>query len=323
MDTKINKANQKLKAFELVLMGHPDKVCDLVSKTICDLNKGNRNAIECMWGNKLFVVSGETDKQWTDEELEKVVKDVLVKEIGLTKSEANSIKVINNLNIQSPEINAIVGDSGTGDNGIYFGGYHKVYSPVIAKMKEMCNALTAKVLKDWGYRTDGKFIFHVNPKGKITDLTLNIASSAKGMHDTTALIAFIHTFTGSDTSIIINPKGDWHKCFGFADCGLTGRKLACDGTCGLFSHGGGAMFGKDLSKADVTIPLYLSLLAKNNIGKKKVCTFSASSIIGDNNVDVYKDGKYWANISFNAMKSLITSGELDLFGHFEGAGLDY
>lgn len=310
-----------LKAFELVLRGHPDKVCDRVSQAICDSNKGGRNAIECMWGNNLFVISGETDYQWDTKKLTKLVKDLLINEIGLTTTEASGIEILNNLNIQSPEINEIVGENGTGDNGIYFGGYHKVYSPVIAKMKEMCNALTAKVLKEWGYRTDGKFIFHVTPKGEITDLTLNIASFKNKKVDETALVAFIHTFTGPTTSIEINPKGAWHKCFGFADCGLTGRKLACDGTCGLFSHGGGAMFGKDISKADVTIPLYLTLLAKYQNKGKRVCTFSASSIIGDEMIDVYKDDKFFAKIPFSSMKSIINSGTLNIFGSFDHSNM--
>lgn len=305
-----------LKAFELVLVGHPDKVCDLVSKTICEANRLGRNAVECMWGNRLFVVSGETDKKWKDDELDKLIRSVLVEKIGLKEEEVHSIEIVNNLNIQSAEINEIVGNQGTGDNGIYFGGYDKVYSPVILRMKRLCAALTAGVLRDWGYRTDGKFIFHVDERGRIEDLVINVASFKDVKTDPYALISFIHTFTGAETSVSVNPKGEWNKCFGFADCGLTGRKLACDGSCGLFSHGGGALFGKDVSKADVTVPLYLSHLAEKNIGKKKRCEFSASSIIGDTVLDVYKDGKPFKRIPFVEMKGFILNGDLDLFGVF-------
>lgn len=304
---------KSLKAFELVLMGHPDKVCDLVSKTVCDANRGGRNAIECCWGNKLFVVSGETDKRWTNGQISDLVRKVLHDDIGLTAEEVSSIEVRNNLNVQSSEINEIVGECGTGDNGIYFGGYHKVYSPVIERLKDMCAALTAPVLREWGYRTDGKFIFNVDKKGNVTDLTINCASF-ENVPNVEAFKNFIHTFTGSETIVIVNPKGDWHKCFGFADCGLTGRKLACDGTCGLFSHGGGAMFGKDISKADVTVPLFLEHLAKENIGRKKVCGFSAWSIIGDTNLEVFKDGKRFGVIPYSEMKEYVADKELNLFG---------
>lgn len=313
--------NKCVKAFELVLIGHPDKVCDLVSKAICDQNKGGRNAIECMWGNNLFIVSGETNKKWNSDELIEFVQNILRDIIGLTSDELSHMTVINNLQFQSEEINKIVGDVGTGDNGIYFGGYHKVYSPVIEKMKDMCSALDLSVLTEMGYRTDGKFIFTVDNKGNILDLTMNIASFEKeklGFEPKWAeLTSFIHSFTGAETTVSINPKGDWHKCFGFADCGLTGRKLACDGTCGLFSHGGGAMFGKDISKADITVPIFLNALAKQLIGKKKVCTLSASSIIGDAILDVYKNGKPFKRVSFVRMKEFVMNGYLTPFGKFE------
>ena len=308
------KKSAELKAFELVLVGHPDKVCDLVSKRICEKNPNGRNAIECMWGNKLFVVSGETSRKWDSTELDSFVRGILKFDIGLLDSELSSIMIVNNLNMQSAEISSIVGAHGTGDNGIYFGGYHKVYTPVILKMKAMCELLTASVLNEWGYRTDGKFIFHVDRKGNIVDLTINIASF-EGMHPNSAeLRSFIEAFTGVQAEISINPKGNWNKCFGFADCGLTGRKLACDGSCGLFSHGGGAMHGKDISKADVTVPLYLNHLAAMYVGRKKSCEFSASSVIGDTDLDVYKDGKYFDTIPFDVMKKFASERELSLFG---------
>lgn len=307
---------RNVRAFELVLIGHPDKVCDLVSKTICDSNKGGRNAIECCWGNKTFTINGETDRGWTDGQLAGLVRQILTKDIGLTAEEVTSINVINNLNVQSAEINDIVGESGTGDNGIYFGGYHKIYTPVINRLKTMCAALNAKVLKEWGYRTDGKFIFHVDHKGNVLDLTINCASFENVPFGPKAeeMKSFIRTFTGSQTMVTVNPKGDWHKCFGFADCGLTGRKLACDGSCGLFSHGGGAMFGKDISKADVTVPLYLSHLAEEHIGLRKVCGFEASSIIGDTELDVYRNGKKFGRISYSEMKEYVKNKELSVFG---------
>ena len=304
-----------LKAFELVLIGHPDKVCDLVSDTICKANPFGRNAIECMWGNELFVVSGETDKDWRESALVDLVRNVLLNTVGLKRSEVDRILIKNNLTVQSAEINTIVGDSGTGDNGIYFGGYHRVYSSVIQRMKDMCVALSAKVLRDWGYRTDGKFIFWVDKKGNIVDLVINCAKFADKDADAGALETFIHTFTGAATVVKVNPKGDWSHCFGFADCGLTGRKLACDGSCGLFAHGGGAMFGKDLSKADVTVPLCLNSLARSEIGKfKKSCVFSASSVIGDSFLNVYRDGKFFDYIRFSTMRDYVSARELDLFG---------
>lgn len=314
--------NKEIKSFELVLCGHPDKVCDAVSKAIADENVGGRNAIECMWGNKLFVVSGETNKQWSDDDLAMAVGKVLRDVVGLNVDELESLQIINNLNTQSAEINGIVGVSGTGDNGIYFGGYHRVYSPVIQKMKDLCVALNLSRLASLGYRTDGKFIFVVDSKGNVVEIVLNVAKFGGVTPRYNDLESFIRDFIvngglskHSELRILINPKGNWTNCFGFADCGLTGRKLACDGSCGLFPHGGGAMFGKDISKADITVPLYLSKLAEMHIGRfDRECIFSAASVIGDTMIDVFRNGKFFERVEFERMKGYLSKKNLDIFG---------
>jgi S-adenosylmethionine synthetase len=94
--------------------------------------------------------------------------------------------------------------------------------------------------------------------------------------------------------------------------------LACDGTCGLFSHGGGAMFGKDISKADVTVPLFLGMLAEQyankGIFKRKIVSLEASSIIGDKELTIYKNGRLFSKIPFKVMKDYVGSHELNIFG---------
>ncbi len=49
---------------------------------------------------------------------------------------------------------------------------------------------------------------------------------------------------------LINPTGRFVLGSSFADCGVTGRKLACDTYGGIGHIGGGAMSGKDPSKVD-------------------------------------------------------------------------
>ncbi len=49
---------------------------------------------------------------------------------------------------------------------------------------------------------------------------------------------------------LINPTGRFVIGGSFADCGVTGRKLACDTYGGIGRIGGGAMSGKDPSKVD-------------------------------------------------------------------------
>ena len=54
----------------------------------------------------------------------------------------------------------------------------------------------------------------------------------------------------TDFEKLINPTGRFVIGGSFADCGVTGRKLACDTYGGVGRIGGGAMSGKDPSKVD-------------------------------------------------------------------------
>jgi S-adenosylmethionine synthetase len=54
----------------------------------------------------------------------------------------------------------------------------------------------------------------------------------------------------TDFEKLVNPTGRFVLGGPFADCGVTGRKLACDTYGGVGRIGGGAMSGKDPSKVD-------------------------------------------------------------------------
>jgi S-adenosylmethionine synthetase len=239
------------------------------------------------------MVFGETDKKWRLEELRFTVREYLFDVVGLTFEEWQRIEVLNRLNIQSPEINAIVGTKGVRDNGIYYGGRDTHVSPVIFALKRVCMALDRKLLRSMGYRTDGKLIADIEGDGEILRLVLNIASYDTAIPNPTSLacqiLIFAKEYGLNMKGVDINPRGDWNKCFGFADAGTTGRKLACDTQCSIFSHGGGALFGKDVSKGDYAIPLFLTYLAKMKAKQDKTqnVALHASTIIGDETVAIY------------------------------------
>lgn len=54
----------------------------------------------------------------------------------------------------------------------------------------------------------------------------------------------------TDLEILVNPTGKFEIGGSFADCGVTGRKLACDTYGGVGHIGGGALSGKEASKVD-------------------------------------------------------------------------
>ena len=111
---------------ESVTMGHPDKVCDLISDTILDeylkLDKYSRVACETCISNNLLVIFGEITSS-AKVDIKKVAIDT-IKSIGYDKDsfDIDSCEIILNINKQSKDI-ALGLDKvlGAGDQGMMFG----------------------------------------------------------------------------------------------------------------------------------------------------------------------------------------------------------
>ena len=107
-----------IRTAECVSPMHPDKMCDRISDTLLDLHlthdPNSRVAIETCGGNGLVYVTGEVTSEYkiTEDEITQVVRDVTTDD---------TIKVIINLNQQSPEIAQGVDVGGAGDQGIMTG----------------------------------------------------------------------------------------------------------------------------------------------------------------------------------------------------------
>lgn len=80
--------------------------------------------------------------------------------------------------------------------------------------------------------------------------------------------------------IIVNGTGKYTRHSSIADCGVTGRKLACDFYSAAAPIGGGCPWGKDTSKADVTLNLYARRLALQYLEDNDECFVYLSSCIG-------------------------------------------
>lgn len=276
-----------MRTFEVVMGGHPDKVCDIIAEAI-KAKAGRRSAVEVAWFNQKIIVGGEISHKLSNQVVEDAAREVLYS-LGYNEP----IEIENMLQAQSREINEIVGDSGAGDNGVFFAGYHKYWTPIIDKLKLISKRLTLAA-KNYNYRTDGKFIAVFDDAYMLVDFTLNIASHENQSNEDRKafdlyLRAMLDLAFNKTYNLYINPKGRWYKCGGFADSGLTGRKLACDNSLGLFHQGSGAFFGKDASKADYSVPLYLQNMAKKVAasGNYLEVELRAHTIIGDDKVDIY------------------------------------
>jgi len=69
-----------------------------------------------------------------------------------------------------------------------------------------------------------------------------------------------------EAEILINPTGEFVIGGPYADSGLTGRKIIVDTYGGYAKHGGGAFFGKDVSKVDRSAAYYARFVAKVVVG---------------------------------------------------------
>lgn len=78
----------------------------------------------------------------------------------------------------------------------------------------------------------------------------------------------------------MNGTGRYIYHSSIADCGVTGRKLACDFYSASCPLGGGSPWTKDASKADVTLNVYACRLALEYLKDNDECFVYLSSCIG-------------------------------------------
>ena len=232
-----------IRTAECVSPMHPDKMCDRISDTLLDLHlqhdPTSRVAIETAGGNGLVYVTGEVTSEYkiTEEEITRVIKEVTTDD---------TIKVIINLNQQSPEISQGVDTGGAGDQGIMTGYACRDNEQLLPQEYFLARELN-------------KFIFEKFPFDGKTQITLDrnrirvVASFQKA--PTTELYTLVSKFFKGYPQYTLqeihcNPAGDWNIGGFTADAGLTGRKLAVDNYGPRIPIGGGAFSGKDSTKVD-------------------------------------------------------------------------
>ena len=232
-----------IRTAECVSPMHPDKMCDRISDTLLDLHlqhdPNSRVAIETCGGNGLVYVTGEVTSEYkiTDEEIERVVRDITTDD---------SLKVITNINIQSPEIAQGVDTGGAGDQGIMIGYACRDNEEFLPQEYYLSRELN-------------KFVFDKYPYDGKTQVTMNGNSLRVVCSFQNAPTEMLEGLVGGFFSrypqyhieaLHCNPAGDWNIGGFTADAGLTGRKLAVDNYGPRVPIGGGAFSGKDATKVD-------------------------------------------------------------------------
>lgn len=281
------------KTAEAVSIGHPDKTADYISSYILDkiIKQDNlvRYAVEVMIKGNTVVLGGEVTTSAKVGDLTDWVKQALA-EIGYDSKYAaqwgecvidpDKINVINMIGVQSGDIAMGVDHDGWGDQGVFVGYACKGNGKINRELflaKKLNDALYEKARKSKNLGIDIKTQITLN------DDKIETAIVAIPMLQDEDLTDFIVDTLGErPTNIIVNGTGRYTYHGSVADCGMTGRKLACDFYSVACPIGGGSPWTKDASKADLTLNVYARILACENLRDNDECFVYLSSCIGRN-----------------------------------------
>lgn len=233
--------------FEKVNPRHPDKIADRIAGAVVDLayrkNGNPKVACEVLLGHGIVTVITETSEKISDEEITDIVDRIAGKqEHYVIKTVPQDAHLAEN---QKRGIRC-------GDNGIFKG--------VPTTKEQMELATIARRI----YETvphDGKYI--------ISDGMKYVCQSNTDDETQKIIDTWVHPES-------LNPLGRWTGGT-YVDTGATNRKLGSD--MGDAVTGGG-LHGKDLSKADVSVNVYLWNMAQaNNKSYEAFCTIGSDIVL--------------------------------------------
>lgn len=300
---------------ESVCVGHPDKLCDLISDQILDdilwEDKTARVAVEVMATGRRIIVTGEITTNHRPR-IRDSVRSALVRAgyspwrfliyVWVRKQSSDiSAGVSTSLEARGGDESVHV-LQGAGDQGTVY-GYATAETPQrlplpLVLAHRVCERLDTARREGTitGIKSDGKA--QVSVRYDETDTPVAVDTVVVSVqHDAgkdleelareirSSVIApacEAHLPVDDHTEVLVNPSGRFVVGGPTADTGLTGRKLMVDTYGGLAAHGGGAFSGKDPSKVDRTGAYMARLIAKTIIdaGLAQECQVSISYAIG-------------------------------------------
>ena len=281
-----------LKTAEAVSIGHPDKIADYISSYILDRmieqDPYVRYAVEVMIKDNSVVLGGEVTgcvdttniAEWVRAAVREIGYDAHYYDIwGDYAPCADRISVTNLIGVQSADIGCGVENNGWGDQGVFV-GYACRGDGNISREQYLARKLNG-ALYDLARGSDN---LGLDIKTQITvDDTgaIDTAIVAIPMLVQSDLTDFIIGVCGvRPRNIIVNGTGIYRAHGSIADCGVTGRKLACDFYSVAAPVGGGSPWTKDGTKADLTLNLYARHLALEHLADNDECFVYLSSCIG-------------------------------------------
>ena len=257
----------KIITCEQVSCGHPDKICDQIADAIVtDVLQNDKNArvaIEVLIKDRHVVIAGELTSKHNPN-YQRLVYEVF-KRIGFDKlgyfdplCAGPEIQIL--VKQQSPDIALGVDKGGAGDQGMMY-GYATNETVELLPIPFMVATKFLEILKNHPskmFRADAKAQVSFDyDSGKIMTFLCSVqhspdveVSDFRHVIESMMVLAACEYGLNTDFEKLVNPTGRFVIGGPFADCGVTGRKLACDTYGGIGHIGGGAMSGKDPSKVD-------------------------------------------------------------------------
>lgn len=289
---------------EQVSDGHPDKICDQISDAIVTdclaHDKNSRVAVETLVKDEYIVIAGELTSGWTPN-YEEIINGVFEK-IGRDKLDYQNVRLINMIKSQSGDIALGVDRGGAGDQGMMY-GYATNETPEMLPIPYVLATEFLKRLKrvsDKRLKADAKAQVSFDyDSGRITTFLCSVQhtddcepSDFKDVIEKIMEQVADDRMLNTDFVKLVNPTGRFVMGGSFADCGVTGRKIACDTYGGVGRIGGGALSGKDPTKVDRSGAYIARKIAKNivRLGYCDKCEVQVAYAIGvADPVSVYVD----------------------------------
>lgn len=315
---------RKYMTSEMVMPGHPDKLCDTIADAILDDYLTNdplsRVAVEVSISYRTVFIMGEVTSKHISQ-VETIAKEV-IKNAGYTKElgfDADGIRFIVDIHKQSSDIAQGVTKEnnhlGAGDQGMMY-GYATNETNTMLPLPYQLSILLGKKLQEV---REKQILPYLRPDGKMQVTVLyeedkpcyvdTIVLSTQHDENSTLeqlkkeIIEFVikpvipKEYWYENIKIFINPTGRFVVGGPVGDSGLTGRKIIVDTYGGIVPHGGGAFSGKDYTKVDRTATYYARYVAKNIVGANLAskCLIGVSYAIGMEepisiSVDTYHTG---------------------------------
>lgn len=281
---------------EQVSNGHPDKICDQIADAIVtdclQHDSDSRVAIECMAKSDRIIIAGELTSTHKPD-YEQLVCDVLnrlKRDASLPKGFSHDVTVL--VQEQSPDIAMGVDRGGAGDQGMMY-GYATDETPEMLPIPFAVATHALELLRDLNdpnLMADAKAQVSFDyDSGRITTFLISTQhSDAVTVNDIRPIVEAVMETAAQDYDLntdfqrLVNPTGRFVIGGPFADCGVTGRKLACDTYGSIGRLGGGALSGKDPSKVDRSGAYMARRIAKDMVkyGFTSRCEIQIAYAIG-------------------------------------------